>query len=550
MITAVNGVLCDENGVLTNFKPTIKGVFAENNDPQKIWFQIKILQGERCTIVEPMPYHKLDKLRFDSISPVFQCLDASGSQTDRLVRNYLRAVIAKKLQSEDPGILFSQMGWHTLADGRHVYVAGDQVIGDVDGLDYTLAPSLSQIKMLNAYESDLSLTEKFLKVVKKRADVIIPLIAYCIRSLLITPFAEAGYPLHFVIYLVGEQGIGKTTTAQKFSLSFDQYSPVQSPVGIIDAGSTPSSLRAVFDQLHDMPVILDDVAITTDPQERRKRESTASQLVRFIANDNGVLRMQGKRTQHLQGGCGMIVTAELPLKSASDITRCAIVGVFDQMKSFTHDDRTLTAAVMSRFIGFFAANYDRFLENIRQRLQNIEGKEECPRQRQIYEELSLCFELLLKYGREVGALSGSEEKMLRKKAEEAFGLAFAHNCDLLDELEKKSLKNLAKIIVEAINNEELNIAKSPEKYSQKPKIYDGLKASGIMCISPNALAKYLSQFAGERISENELGKRLRACGLVEENAEGRTASWKRNGYPRMIPFDWKMLKSKSKMAKI
>lgn len=255
--------------------------------------------------------------------------------------------------------------------------------------------------------------------------------------------------------------------------------------------------------------------------------------------------MQGKQPQQLHRGCGMIVTAELPLKSASDITRCAIVGVFDQMKSFSDDDRTMTAAVMSRFIGFFAANYDRFVADIQQRLQNTDDKEECPRQRQIYDELLVYVHLLLKYAQNIGALSKSERKTLKKKAKEAFSLALVHNRDLLDLLERKNLKNPQKIILEAIDTGKLNIAKSKKKYFQNPEEYDGLESSGNVCILSSALARYLSQLAGEQISENELGKRLRSCGLVEENAEGRTASWKRKGFPRMIPFDYKTLKEKA-----
>lgn len=545
MIKAVNGALWDGNRILTNFLPIIAGLFVENNDPARIWFRLELAQGESRTTVDPLPYSALHSLRFDTISPAFQCMDASNVPTDQLVRQFLRAEIAHRLQTDATGILFSRMGWNTVPDGRHVFIAGDRVIGDISGIDYVLAPSLRAVSLPDMEICTRDLFRRLLDMVSEEPDVIIPLLSYCIRSMLIAPFVESGYPLRFVLYLMGKQGLGKTTTAKKFALPFDRSSPVMSPLGMIDAGSTPSALKTIFDELCDVPVLLDDVAVSTDTREQQKRKATVAQLVRFVANDAGFLRMRGNQPQHLQSGCGMIVTAELPLETASDITRCATVMLFEQMHSLTEDDRALTAAVISRFLVFFAVNYDGLVDEIRQTLRKADGVGECLRQQQIYDELSLCFRLLLLCGQRLKILNGSEFKSWHKRANEAFSLAFTHNRDLLDNLEKKNLSNIAKIILTAIDTGDLKIAKTPEKFVGKSK-YDGFRTTELVCIRPDALLKHVNRIADKNLTKNELGKRLRNCGLVEQTAEGRTAAWKRDGFPRMIAFNWKMLKKQAK----
>ncbi len=41
------------------------------------------------------------------------------------------------------------MGWECLEDGRHVYVAGNRVLGNLVELDYRVDESLSAIKLFD-----------------------------------------------------------------------------------------------------------------------------------------------------------------------------------------------------------------------------------------------------------------------------------------------------------------------------------------------------------------------------------------------------------------
>lgn len=546
MIKAANDALWDGKQKITNFLPMVTRLFVENGDSTKTWFHLQVFQDGNQTTLVPIPYGALDTLRFDKISPAFLCIDENGASTDTSVRQYLRREIASRMREECPGIFFARMGWNKLPDGAHVYIAGNRVIGDTGAVDYALALSLQHIQLPDMEGSDSELLRKFLKTLKKQSDILIPLTAYCVRSLLITPFDEAGYPLRFVLYLMGQQGLGKTTTAQKFALPFDQCAPVRSPLGMIDAGSTPSALREAFSALRDVPTVLDDVAISTDTREQQKRKNTVADLVRFVANDTSILRMRGSQTQNLRSRCGMIVTAELPLETASDITRCATVVLFDQMNSLTRDDRALAAAAMSLFLSFFSKNYDRLVEKIRRELNGVGDTKKCPRQQQIYRELEVCFQLLLHFGQSLEVVDEIKCEKWHKRIEQSLSLMLAHNSDLIKNLKTRNLEDLASRIVDAIEENKLRIAKNCKKFSQNPDAYDGLKSQSTVCILPGALTTFVNQITGRSMTENALGKHLRACGLVESNAENRTAAWKRKGLPRMIPFHLETLQKQAK----
>ena len=238
--------------------------------------------------LDPIPAEDIETLKFIKIYAGFCYF---GSTAERKVHDFIQRQIAEQLETCELGIIFTRMG--------RVYVAGGRVIDNLGGIKYALAPELLKVHLLDGKIPTARLLQEFFACIKVCFLILIPLIAYAIKSLLNTPFAEAGYPLRFVLHLLGEQGVGKTTTAMKFALPFDIEEPMKMPFGFVDAGGTPAALRRLFDSMRDVPALLDDIAKTSDPKEDRQRQSTASQLIRYVANAAGRQLVSGKHVEFI-----------------------------------------------------------------------------------------------------------------------------------------------------------------------------------------------------------------------------------------------------------
>jgi len=120
----------------------------------------------------------------------------------------------------------------------------------------------------------------------------------------------------------------------------------------------------------------------------------------------------------------MIGTTELKMQSASDITRCVTLFFFNQMKSLAENDRELAASTYSRFFGYFARNYEDLTKKIKDFLDNRTDAEESPRQQQHFDELEICFRLLLDFAVAEQALTSEDANELLELAYESFHIAY------------------------------------------------------------------------------------------------------------------------------
>ncbi len=544
MLNFMNDHVMDEETLSVDFNVEIKSVYKQCEDPSKVWCVIELTTENANMTLDPIPFNKIKTINFSEIYAGFFC---PSKQAERSVKLRISQEVVDRLKTDDVGIIFTHTGWTRLPNGSRVYVAGDRVIGKIDGVKYTIAPELLKVHLHDGPIPTVRLLQQFFTCIKKCFWILIPLIAYAIRSLLNTPFAEAGFPLRFAVHLLGEQGLGKTTTATKFGIPFDiRAGTTKTPFGFVDAGSTPAALRMICDFMHDAPMLLDDIAKTFDLKEDRRRQSTASQLIRFVANAAGRQQVSGSHVRLVRAECGMIVTDEHKNKplSASDITRCVILVLFEQMGSLSQNDRELTASVLSRFINHFADNYNHLTAGIKAFLDSKPVYEESPRQQQHFNELECCFCLLLDFAVAEQALTWKEADELRKLANESFNVSYTHNCKMLRDLNHASLNHPGEIIREAIEDKKLEIAKSLKKFEKNTEEYDGFRDGDLVMIRQSSVACLFSEVSHGNVSTIAAGKILRECGLVAENGEKRTAAWKRDGLPRMVKLDWKTLKKK------
>lgn len=286
----LNGLLHGEREI-SNFVPRVERIYRESGNDTHFWAEIVVEQCQTSEDSAPTSIYiglvscdEVEHLKFGRYSPAFLCMDADGNSTEREVRAYLRSEIARKVC--ECGVIFTRCGWHSLPNGEHVYLAGDRLIGNTAELDYKIAPELMAISLNDLPNlSDREIVSHFLRGIKEEPDILVPIVAHTIRSMLASCFDEAGYPIRYALYVYGQQGLGKTTTVRNFSLPFSTKHRADEAVGLIDVKSTEAALKDELVKLIDQSVVLDDVAICTDPSEQRHRKAIAGNILRFAANE-------------------------------------------------------------------------------------------------------------------------------------------------------------------------------------------------------------------------------------------------------------------------
>lgn len=521
-----------------------------------IYFKPDLQLGGVPLTLPVLAFAELDRLKLGNIEPRIVCCDEAGKPTDAAVRMFLRREIAACLQKGEAGIAFSRFGWAQLPDGRHIYATGDRIIGSVDGYDYILSPELRAYALCDDVEKpDSVVVREWLKRISRDAAVLIPLAAFVVRSLLLPLFDQAGFPLRFLLYLVGVQGSGKTTAVNDFALLLtDRKTNMSAPAA--RALSSKAAARDFVTMYRDLPVSLDDVCTSTSAETRRQSKETAAAILRFAADRIPEIRkLPGGRQRSMQCEAGVIITGEFPMRATSDLTRCVIVNVDHQMKHRKPDDRRITTAAISRFLAYSAANYDEIGAEIAQALHEFradESKDSAPRQQQHLGELSCAFQLFVKYAAEIGALSDQEVPTWTCALQDALEYSLSENNRLVESFEAKTVSNIAKILVDAMKNDVLLVANDEDEFVRHPDDFDGFKRKkvGKRFLRLDSIANLLTSVSGRNWTANETGKCLRENGLVNPGKENHTAKAKFPGLGRFVPLDWKQLKQQAQRASI
>ncbi len=505
-----------------------------------IIFRLTVRQSEKEWSLPLLVHDDLNKLKLDLIEPRLLCVDEQGKETNGQIRNFIRLQIAEKLQTENYGISFSRLGWEKLPSGEHVYVAGDRIIGDTKNLSYIISPDISKVHLPDiSGDSDNKLVRRYLCKLGRDPNILIPIAAHLIRSLLGSAFEEVDHPVRFVTYIDGIYGSGKTTAATDFAMIFENKTASE-PAHITRAMSTKAAIREFLGKENERDIVklADDVCTSTDAETQRKAKATAAYIIRFAA-DRIPEFIKGSEYRNRSG---VIITGELPMDKPSDISRCFSVYINHRMTGKEKDDHLVTAAAMSRFLAYFVAHYNRLSQEIKEALQGvdpIEASDSNPRQQTMMLELSCAFQLFLDFALEINAISQQEHKTLNNALTRALSLSLKRNKELVTQCERKNATNIAKIILEEIDRGGIYLAKSSEKYLAEK--HDGYRKGKKCDITLDALARQLSEVTGKSWSKNEAGKALRQAGLVGVGKDGHTAKNKFKG-KRFVPLVWDELK--------
>ena len=545
----------DTNGVILNARIEEVRVYREMDDGDSNFTLILTQDGRQYTL-PTYPIEQIDRFRIGKINPRFVALDEDGKTTDTRVQAVLKEAISQEIRKGRCGVLLNRTGWAKLPNGRCVYNTGTQVIGDTGGLEVKLSDTLPRLELTDQCieMDDKQLLQSYLRKLSREPDILILLAAHMVRSLLASMFERLGFPLRYILYLVGIQGSGKTTAANDFGLPLTDVTQ-NTPAPATRALSSKSAVRDFAAEYRDMTALLDDVCTSSSAETRRISTNIAAYTLRFAADRiYEAISRPGGGQRKVRCTSGLIITGEFPMQKPSDLTRCVIVEVDHQMRGKEADDRTVSSAVASRFVQYLAKHFDSVSDEIQLALSTFRAdavEEGGPRQQQHLGEISCAFQLLLEYARAIGAIDDIEMAEWGVRLKSALGRSLSANMRLTAKFERENVSNVAKVIVDAMRSGTISLAKNKEKFTQKQNKYAGFEGHKptVAYIRLASLQELLTSVSGKVWTDSATGKLLRENGLVEVGKDGHTAKSKFPKLGRFVPLNKEKLEKQAKIRK-
>lgn len=383
--TSPDGMLAFNNEPIANFVPQLTNVFKDATrgaTGPPVALQVGfVIKGQTCKQSATIDYMRLDEFNFESEFPGCICSNNKGCSTRKLIVRYIREQLGHILEAGADGIYYAVPGWHTQLSGLH-YVVGNQIIGPSIKESVLIAPAVSCISLF----SDSTLTpcesaEMLIKALTRYPDITVPVYAFTLFGSLRSVLRKEGLPIACVLYLVGNQGFGKTRTAKTFSALYQDDE--ERLANVSDAKSTEAAMRDALANARDQIVLFDDVCQSTDARNQTARRNLAATLAKAAANEVPITRMRGKVAEIVECRASLVITSEFPLEVASDLTRCVIVNVNRQLTGGDGSDRIAAASALAGYLQWFAEHSEQELHRLRTEYSAFKTKERSHREERL-----------------------------------------------------------------------------------------------------------------------------------------------------------------------
>lgn len=163
------------------------------------------------------------------------------------------------------GYYFEKAGAVTFPTGQVAFLRGDELIGD-STRPYIANPDIRNIRLLGEGEAPVQLLPLLLTAPPQVLLMLAYVVLTSIRSLII----DSGTALQAVLYVVGGQGLGKTTLATQIAGIYEKDGK---RIGVVQAGSTHAAVNSLITSLRDQPVIIDDLCLSESRETARSEWS-------------------------------------------------------------------------------------------------------------------------------------------------------------------------------------------------------------------------------------------------------------------------------------
>ncbi|MBR2132559.1 MAG: hypothetical protein IJ955_08530 [Oscillospiraceae bacterium] len=465
----------------------------------------------------------------------FRNKKASASFDDTLISALIEGLNNGTIQR---GYYFEKAGAITFPDGHIGFLRGSELIG-MCNCPFALAPSIQSIHLLG---EDTPFSQ-FVPLLLSSPLQVFPVFSYVlltsIRSLLI----ENGIDLQAVLYIVGGQGLGKTTLATRIA---GIYTKDGKTTGIVQAGSTLAAVNTLILNSRDQPVIIDDLCLSASRDTARKRVDLASKLIRQGTGCVPIIKKCGNDIKELPCEAGLIMTAEFPLENLSDLTRCIIIPVLSRLD--IPDD--LTPAIVGAAVRHYSHWFSRHVDDeIVYFQQAIKEKEDCDIDARIFTNytcLNIVFSSFLRSLDELGISSHLKKQSIRKM-NKALDSALKKQHDMIDTIKSRFPKgNLAYCIVNGFKGKKFDLTDDIEKLHK----HDGIMWKEDLCLKHEVLIRFIHQQSGyQKWSSHQIAHDLNDIGALVLQEENAFTVHLTKGSPRVYRIRLKTLKKHSKRYK-
>ena len=230
-------------------------------------------------------------------------------------RDNLRQAIQSTAKYAEAKTIYGTTGWWETATGWQFCMPGNSN-AEVDLTEKTKGYSFKT-------DADITETMNLMKALPYSVapkEIMFPMLAYTLVSILGTFMARAGKETKTVIMLYGKTGSMKTTLSLLINSLFGRFNEDNIPMNFRD---TPKSILNYCFTLKDCAVIIDDYHPGSG-REQSAQDATTQALIRGICNREarGALDKSGRQRAAKRPQCNVIMTAEyLPNVGESGVAR-------------------------------------------------------------------------------------------------------------------------------------------------------------------------------------------------------------------------------------
>lgn len=476
----------------------------------------------------------VDAMKLDSIKWLKEALQGLVyMEPDEIEKFKITLIKAIETASVPRYSCFASNGWYQI-DGKLCYVLSEGVVGNKSfparGLeDYKFPPLLSNNRAA-VYRNVLGMQN-----ICRTVEYMTILILYTQASFLSTLYELAGFPLKFIIALVGETNSRKTTLAMMLGKIFNRN--IQNP----DASflATLGGIRELVYKHADQVLIVDDIRPGVTPAKNREQSEKVEELAVLYGDRVSKKYMksyQAERKTPIRGGC--IITGEYIDGSESSYARRIQLNL-DRLDVHNevllkYQQNDIWPTYIYEMLDYVSENSSTIIEKIRRTILElrITAGFKIGRRNEQYSQLCAMAQIMTDYGLYCGAITIEEKRDLDAIMSRHIALVLSWN------EQENNILSPAMLMVKALT-EELNtcnevfsdcFGKNSARIYQDEKFYyisivKLIEITTAYCRKVNQPMIVLGEKAVAKILDNE------ALILTKQENGGVRRSHKLPGFP-------------------
>jgi len=330
----------------------------------------EVISVELCFHVAGEEYMKkysveqLEKTKFLDVPILY--LEHPRTQNVELFKQIIRF----QMSQIKPTIIYevNQLGYSVI-NGKQVYCFGNKILGASD-INMCVAEDIKDFELQYTHVNAQALAYGLNKFLSLNPAVTLAMMAYLVLGLSRQCFADAGVPIHFVLFIAGQNQSFKTTLSCLYFNIYNRHDDVEKH--LYNFSSTKSRLIQVLDKIKDAPIVFDDLNKSDSSTIMRKQEEMVSSLIQMAANNVG--KQTVNDSYKIAGQ--LVFCGEYTLKNMSTNNRTFLLrfskDMFDKQKiKELQDYADIIPQFAEEYVSWLLENYSDVTQRIGRRFEQF-----------------------------------------------------------------------------------------------------------------------------------------------------------------------------------